>query len=296
MKSIAEATGGKAYFNENGLDKQLGQIIDDGSNYYTIAYATKNQKWEGEFLPIKVTVDRPGVVLEHRPGYYAIDRTQQEQRQLATLRREGLAKSENYVAPSGGNASAGVPATTNSQTAVANTSTSVPRDSLAAAMMFGGLPATQVVFAAHLTPEEKVMQVRRDAPLPQDNYLTPDFRDKPFRKYIVSIRADTRDVHFTRGADGKRHGALQFVTVVYTPTGQQVNSMQTTAAFDLGEAEYRKLVHQGLPALQQIAIPVKGNYFLRIGVHDLASDRVGVLQIAADEVRPEVPAAQSPAH
>ncbi|MFP5235299.1 MAG: VWA domain-containing protein [Acidobacteriota bacterium] len=296
-RSIAEATGGRAYFNDNGLDKQLEQIVDGGSNYYTIAYATTNQKWDGEFLHIGVTVDKPGVVLEHRPGYFAIDRSQQEQRQLAALRRKDLAKSKNYVAPAGAGANAGVPAPAQAQTASApGAATRGPRDPLAAAMLFGGLPATQVVFAAHLTPEEKVMRVRRDAPLPPDNYLTADFHDKPFRKYIVSIRAETRDVHFTRGADGKRHGALQFVTVVYTPTGQQVNSKQTTATFDLSEAEYQKLLKQGLPGLQQIAIPVKGNYFLRIGVHDVASGKVGVLQIAADQLRPEMVAARRSGH
>lgn len=290
MKSIAEATGGKAYFNDNGLDKQLEQIIDDGSNYYTIAYATTNQKWEGEFVPIKVMVDRPGVVLEHRPGYYAIDRTQQEQRQLAALRRKDLATSENYTAAVEGNASTPAPASAQ-KAAGAGAAMPEARDALADAMQFGAIPATEIVFAAHLSPEDKVVQLRRSAPLPQDNFLTPDFRDKPFRNYIVSIRADARDVHFTRSADGRRSGALQFVTVVYTPTGEQVNSVQTSATFDLGEQEYRKLVKQGLPALQQIAIPVKGNYFMRIGVRDLASGKVGALQIAADEVQPETASA-----
>lgn len=287
MKSIAEATGGRAYFNDNGLDKQLGQIVDDGSNYYTIAYATTNRKWDGEFLHIGVTVDRPGVVLEHRPGYFAIDRSQQEQRQLAVLRRKNLAKNQNYAPTASGRASE--PVSANSPPATANSATLPgPRDSLADAMQFGAIPATQIVFAAHLSPEDKVAQVRRGTPLPQDNFLTPDFRDKAFRNYIVSVRAEARDVHFARGADGRRQGALQFVTVVYTPTGEQVNSITTTTTFDLDEQEYQRLVKQGLPGLQQIAIPVKGNYFLRIGVRDLASDKVGALQIAADQVRPEV--------
>jgi VWFA-related protein len=290
MKSIAEATGGKAYFNDNGLDKQLGEIVDDGSNYYTIAYATTNQKWDGEFLQIKVMVDRPGVVLEYRPGYYAIDRTQQEQRQLAALRRKDLAKNQNYAPPTVAPASA--PAPVSSPTA-ASTGAGAPGpvDGLAAAMQFGAIPATEVVFAAHLTPEDKVVQLGRSAPLPKDNFLTPDFRNKPFRNFIVSVRADACDVHFTRGADGTRSGALQFVTVVYTPIGEQVNSVQTSATFDLSEQEYRKLVKEGLPALQQIAIPVKGNYFIRIGVRDLASGKVGALQIAADQVRPEAASA-----
>jgi hypothetical protein len=36
---------------------------------------------------------------------------------------------------------------------------------------------------------------------------------------------------------------------------------------------------------QEIAVPVKGNYFLRVGVHDLESDRIGALEIPVDQVR-----------
>ena len=44
----------------------------------------------------------------------------------------------------------------------------------------------------------------------------------------------------------------------------------------------------GLPARQEIAVPVKGNYFLRVGVHDVASDHIGALEIPVDEVHPGV--------
>jgi hypothetical protein len=44
----------------------------------------------------------------------------------------------------------------------------------------------------------------------------------------------------------------------------------------------------GLHAEQQIAVPVKGNYFLRVGVHDVPSDHIGALEIPVDEVHPGV--------
>jgi hypothetical protein len=56
------------------------------------------------------------------------------------------------------------------------------------------------------------------------------------------------------------------------------------------------MLDNGLPVMQEIAVPAKGNYFLRIGVHDLGDDRVGALEIAVDEVRPDVAAQASPAH
>ncbi len=60
--------------------------------------------------------------------------------------------------------------------------------------------------------------------------------------------------------------------------------MITTALLDLSEDNYRQLLTIGLPAEHQIAIPVKGNYFLRVGVHDVSSDHVGALEIPVDEV------------
>ena len=87
LDAIADATGGRAYYNTNGLNHILAEIVDDGSNYYTVAYSTTNTVWNGQFRRIKITVNRPGVKLQYRPGYYAVDRTQQEQRQLAAMQK-----------------------------------------------------------------------------------------------------------------------------------------------------------------------------------------------------------------
>jgi hypothetical protein len=69
-----------------------------------------------------------------------------------------------------------------------------------------------------------------------------------------------------------------------------VNSQLTTAVLNVNEAHYRRLLASGLPASQQIAVPVKGNYFLRVGVHDVASDHIGAIEIPVDQVRPGVTA------
>jgi len=61
---------------------------------------------------------------------------------------------------------------------------------------------------------------------------------------------------------------------------------------DMSEDRYRQLLAHGLQAQEQIAVPVKGNYFLRVGVHDVPSDHIGALEIPVDEVHPAV-AAQS---
>lgn len=64
-----------------------------------------------------------------------------------------------------------------------------------------------------------------------------------------------------------------------------VNSLQKTVSLDVEPATYRKLLATGLPIREEIAIPVKGNYFLRFGVHDEMGDQVGALEIPADQIR-----------
>jgi VWFA-related protein len=73
MLDVASRTGGKAFYNRNDLDAAIGKSMEDGSTYYTLAYYPENKDWNGKFRKIQVKVNRPGVKLRHRLGYYAVD-------------------------------------------------------------------------------------------------------------------------------------------------------------------------------------------------------------------------------
>jgi VWFA-related protein len=93
MQDMAERTGGKAFYNRNDIDGAIRRSIDDGSTYYTLAYYPTNKDWNGKFRKIHVNVNRPGVKLRHRLGYYAVDPkvfVEQNKRQQATLFGEAL--------------------------------------------------------------------------------------------------------------------------------------------------------------------------------------------------------------
>jgi VWFA-related protein len=75
MQDVAQRTGGKAFYNRNDLDVAIRKSIEDGSTYYTLAYYPENKNWNGKFRKISVKVDRPGVKLRYRLGYYAVDPT-----------------------------------------------------------------------------------------------------------------------------------------------------------------------------------------------------------------------------
>jgi VWFA-related protein len=75
MTSVAEQTGGKAFYNTNNIDKAIRESMDDGSTYYTLGYYPENKNWDGRFRKIAVKINRPGVKLHYRQGFFAIEPT-----------------------------------------------------------------------------------------------------------------------------------------------------------------------------------------------------------------------------
>ena len=75
MQEMADRTGGRAFYNTNGIDSSIRKSIEDGSTYYTLAYYPENKNWNGKFRKIHVKANRSGVKLRYRMGYYAVDPT-----------------------------------------------------------------------------------------------------------------------------------------------------------------------------------------------------------------------------
>jgi VWFA-related protein len=74
MAEIAEATGGHAFVNTNGLAASAVTAVSEGSSYYTLVYAPANLKFDGGLRSIHVAVDKPGCKLAYRSAYYAVDK------------------------------------------------------------------------------------------------------------------------------------------------------------------------------------------------------------------------------
>ena len=73
MEEMAKDTGGKAFYNTNGMDEVLAQAIRDGSRYYTLDYTPADWKMDGEFRRIQVKVRQGHYKLAYRRGYMAED-------------------------------------------------------------------------------------------------------------------------------------------------------------------------------------------------------------------------------
>jgi hypothetical protein len=74
MNDLAEKTGGRAFYNRNDLDKEIRESVNDGSTYYTLGYYPENKNWNSQFRNIRLKINRSGVKLQYRAGYFAVDR------------------------------------------------------------------------------------------------------------------------------------------------------------------------------------------------------------------------------
>ncbi|HEY1270588.1 MAG TPA: VWA domain-containing protein [Terriglobales bacterium] len=72
MKEMARETGGKAYVNQNEIKQGAALAISDNSSSYTLGYYPEDKKWNGKYRSIKVKVNRDGLDVRYRRGYYAI--------------------------------------------------------------------------------------------------------------------------------------------------------------------------------------------------------------------------------
>jgi VWFA-related protein len=93
LVALASDTGGKAFLDTNDFAGVYTKVIGDTSAYYLIGYSSTNPARDGRFRRIKVRLNKSGLKVEHRNGYYATrdfqhsgkeDREQQLQDQLMT--------------------------------------------------------------------------------------------------------------------------------------------------------------------------------------------------------------------
>jgi VWFA-related protein len=71
LTSLAEDTGGRAFFDQNDFGAVFDRIVADTSAYYLLGFTSTNRMQDGRFRRIRVSVKSSGLKLEYRAGYYA---------------------------------------------------------------------------------------------------------------------------------------------------------------------------------------------------------------------------------
>ncbi|HKS74982.1 MAG TPA: VWA domain-containing protein [Terriglobales bacterium] len=71
LVTLAGDTGGKAFLDTNDFSQVFKGVQQDTSSYYILGYHSSNPARDGRYRRITVRVNRPGLKLDFRHGYYA---------------------------------------------------------------------------------------------------------------------------------------------------------------------------------------------------------------------------------
>jgi len=73
LNELALDTGGLLIANTNDPGSRLRQVDEDLHSYYILSYTPKDQNYDGKFRQITVKLTRPGLDVQGRKGYYALN-------------------------------------------------------------------------------------------------------------------------------------------------------------------------------------------------------------------------------
>jgi VWFA-related protein len=258
MDVLGADTGGEAFFNTNNLTEAVTKAVEEGSNFYTLSYTPTNQEHDGKERKIKVQLARPGTTLAYRAGYYA-------------------------DAPDKKGATA--------DPASAAAAASAGRDSERVAMQRGAPTPAEILMKVAVTRLSAGGKTEEE--VARGNFPAAATKG-PFQRYGVDYAINPGDLEFLRGADGKIHIDYDALVYVYNANGDLVNQMGRTHPIAGSAEQVQRATTHGLLAHEEVSVPAKGVYFLRIAVHDRNRDHYGAVEISTSQVRDVVAASAPP--
>jgi hypothetical protein len=243
-----------------GVPERIAAIVDQGSHYYTVSYTPTNQNWNGQLRNFSVEMADKTLHLEYRRSYRS------EANDAAVQRVQSAVQ--------------GATAAAVLHDAIGFSPT------LQTAMGMGTVEPTQIVFQASATRAASETKDSGKSPATAGNYLSAKLRKQGYRDYTVHFRVRANELKLTRAFEpfSPYTGKLEFVAVVYDNQGQAVNGKRESATIKYDSLTDAQLQTAELTGNLVIQVPVKGNYFLRLGVRDTATDRVGALEIPVDRI------------
>ncbi|HEY3974640.1 MAG TPA: VWA domain-containing protein [Candidatus Sulfotelmatobacter sp.] len=247
-EEIADATGGRAFYNTNDLASALTEATETGAHYYTLTYSPSNQNYDGGMRHIHVALANRGYRLAYRHSYFG------------------------NPSPPPEPAKALHPASD-----LESVQTAQPADSLYPNMQHGAPLAHQLLFRAHIhavAPPRKATPQQMANLADQASYFrarSQKHRDKSLRP----IQLQTYEIDYTVAA---RYPALEIAAAAFDEDGKMVNGMVQRAAQDHDQI-FAGTRRDGIYRIQQhFDVPMSA-VSVRLGVRDIATDNVGAVEV-----------------
>lgn len=104
-------------------------------------------------------------------------------------------------------------------------------------------------------------------------------------RYGVDFTVDMKDLDLKLGPDGSHAGLLNITLLIYDRYGKVIDHQVHVAAVAIKPDAYALFQSRGVQLHADIATP-KGNHWLRTGIYDQNSGKVGTLEIPLAAVKP----------
>lgn len=155
-----------------------------------------------------------------------------------------------------------------------------PPDTVHLAMVHGAPEPEQIVFKARVLPTAPATAPDELKLLAATRIGSNASKSRgPYRSYNIDCAVIPRTISFAPGPDGLHSATLELMTIAYNENGVLITSTRSEARIDLPEEEYARFLHGNLPLHQQISVPAKGTFYLRIGIYNKTNDTVGAIEV-----------------
>jgi len=244
---FAHDSGGKAFANTNGLSQVIDNISAASSDFYTLSYTPINSKMDGGFRKIEVKVGDGKYALSYRRGYFALD---------SDLPGSAITERNQQIKKLAAQNPGAV-------------------DPLLAFMELGMPQSTQIIYKTRIQPVQ---------PGAASTSATNDAAKGQQTMYGVDFLVDLNDLDLKLNPDGNREGKLNISLIAYDRYGKIVSRKDHLVALSIKPDVYAIFQNTGVQLHAEIGVP-KGNLWLRTGVYDQASQKVGTLEVPLSAVK-----------
>lgn len=257
MQAFASDTGGVPYYNGNDLGKAIDNAINDGANYYTLAYSPSEHKTGGEWRSIQVSLNddlaKAGYTLSYRKGYFA-DNTKVP----AYKTGSGTVSTASYTPAQQGH--------------------NYARE----AMTRGAPLPTDILFTARVLPHS----TRSEDTLAAGNVVDPKTPlAPPYRRFDVDVAAMPKYFTLTKQQSGNYTGAIELAVFVYSVEGKLINTTAKKLSINLTPDAYAHFEKNYVGVHVEVSAPAEKDSVLRIGFQDVPSNHIGALEVATSSVK-----------
>jgi VWFA-related protein len=253
MDFLAEQTGGRAFYNTNGLEQAMEAASTEGSSYYSLLYSPTNIKFDGAVRRISVQLEHGNYHLAYRRSYLADDLDSGAQPQDASD---------------------------------AESASSGPAE---ADLQFGAPLSHQLIFAARVdavgepapaTAEQMaaLAPYREQAAKAEHRKFVQPATPVPMQRYAVVYSVLARLLELPKSANGAYQSDISVAAMAFDKDGKTLWGTKTRLKDEIPASKIDNILKDGIRVVRAFFIPVETSV-MRLVVYDEHSGRIGSMEI-----------------